>query len=139
MITLPLFFQLIIMNKQVNYLVENIIAQAKLFLEDADEFYPFGSIITSENELKPCSIFLEDENPPSIQIFKLLESYIQDGLAMKKYILGAIGLNIIINNDDSTSILEIKIYQQGDLPIESFFFRYTKSENEYYFNQINLA
>gem|GEM_PF-2252716 len=118
-------------------MVQTTLAQAKLFLQDADEFYPFGTILTKENELKPCGVFLEEENPSSSQIFKLLESYVLDKLAKKECMAAVICLDVLINSDIPKPALDIRIYHQDIPELQHIFFLYTKEEGAYSFKQVS--
>ena len=53
------------MDDQKRLLVDSILQQAKYFLEQAGEFYPFASIIDKENNLRPVSLHSEEEYPDS--------------------------------------------------------------------------
>lgn len=124
------------MEARINDLVQTILAQAKLFLEDADEFYPFGTVLTKENELKPCGVFLEEDCPSSSHVFSLLESAILKGIAANQYLSAAIGLDVLLNDGDPGSALEIRLYHLNNPIVERIVFAYTKTGSTYSFSQI---
>jgi len=56
-------------EKNEERLINNVLEQAKYFLEDADEFYPFGASIT-KNELRPMSAYDGNEYPKSVDLIR---------------------------------------------------------------------
>ena len=103
------------MREEEMLLTENLKAQAKYFLEDAGEFYPFGAALDLQNKIKPLSVYLNEEFPTSEMVFKELEIAIKKKLDDGNYIEAAIGFDINIkNNKGMSSALRVKIFSRDD-------------------------
>lgn len=65
--------------------IENLIGvlkkQAEVFLEDADEFYPFGVVLNHAGDVRSIGVFLENDHPQSMEALGLLEKAIDQGLS----------------------------------------------------------
>jgi hypothetical protein len=125
------------MQDSIKYLITTIIGQAKYFLEDADEFYPFGSAITKDNKLRPIGIYLDDDNPSSSRVLDALKYSLFEGLKRKDYLLAAIGVDVFIKIDnEKKSALQIKVYDQNAKEIKDSIFHYFKQNGTYIFQEI---
>lgn len=103
------------MNKNEILLIENIKLQAKYFLEEVEEFYPFGACINSENLLKPIGLYLENDFPSSQEVLSELTKAIKKFLKDGSYIIAAIGIDVSIKRqEDNISALRIIIYSKID-------------------------
>src|SRR5687768_16461934 len=103
------------MDDQKSPLIDSILQQAKYFLEQAGEFYPFGSIIDNENRIRPVSLYSQDEYPDSGKILMDLENVLINGIHVNRILLAAIGADAYIKGDTNTnnaqqSALEIRLY-----------------------------
>jgi hypothetical protein len=117
-------------------LEKNILSQAKYFLENADEFYPFGSIINNKNEVQPLGIYFGEENPKSQDVLNRLQFQINEGIKNKTYKYGAIGIDIYINKNSPSGIeKKTAIEVQFLFPNDSIkkIFLYYKTNNQYSF------
>lgn len=59
--------------KEQNAINQHIIAQAKVFLDEADEFYPFATAISTEGLFIPIGANLENDNPSSELLIEMLD------------------------------------------------------------------
>jgi hypothetical protein len=117
------------MDKEDDLLIQNIKYQAKYFLEEAGEFYPFGACIDTEKKLKPVSVFFGEEFPSSKKVLSELEQGIEKHLSVGNYIKAAIGVDVSIQTGESKiNALRIKIYE-GNLESKYYDFPYSISEN----------
>ncbi|RFZ81685.1 hypothetical protein DYU05_17830 [Mucilaginibacter terrenus] len=114
------------MKDSVEQLTDNIKLQAEAFLLDAGEFYPFGASISTKGVLRPLSAYSESDNPPSIELINLLESYIKRSVLDGKYLIAAIGIDVNIKeNDMNIDAIEVRYFEP-----ERVFKRYYKYQIE---------
>ncbi len=112
-----------------NILKKNIVEQTKYYLENTGEFYPFGAIIDKTEILRPIGVYFGKENPDSIEVLNHLEEGIKKGISNGDYLLGAIGMDVLIpvktdmGSVEKKDALEIIIYdQKGDM--DKYYFLY---------------
>jgi hypothetical protein len=101
------------MNDLRKQLLDNIKMYAEAFLLDADEFYPFGSLIKTSGEIVPVAAYTEDENdmPPSDDVLKLLQSRLESNV---DYLIAAIGVDILLGlNNQKCDALQIRVFEAG--------------------------
>lgn len=84
-------------------LTNNILSQAKYFLHEAGEFYPFGAAINMQQQLRPVSFFTGEEFPEAGEVLRLLEESLNKGITEKEYSMAAIGVDVNITNGSETS------------------------------------
>lgn len=75
----------------VERLKESIISQAKSYLEQFGEFFPFGAVIDKNNNRSPLGVYLGDEHPPSTEVIQNLEEAFKAGIQEGEYIAIAMG------------------------------------------------
>jgi hypothetical protein len=122
-------------NKKV--LTNDIIAQAKLYLEDADEFYPFGTVIDNGHNIKPVSYYGGEEFPDSTELLEKLEEVIKAGIAKRDYLVAAIGVDVFLTvNGEKKTALQIRFYS-SDSALKLYFIYY-KKDGEYFFEPHNI-
>lgn len=98
----------------LNYLI----GQAKYFLEEEGEFYPYGTVIDAELQIKPLGYYSEQEYPEPAQVLNDLETAVREGLSNGKYLAASIGVMVMIKadeqeteaTDDLKSALQVRIY-----------------------------
>jgi hypothetical protein len=84
--------------------------QAKYFLNDAKEFYPFGTLLLTDGTLKPISAYLEGEYPDSSQLLKILEQDLAKRLLNKEILACAIGVDVYYRTSlDKEKVTAIEI------------------------------
>lgn len=124
-------------NENKKGLTNNIIAQAKLYLEDADEFYPFGTVIDKGHNIKPVSYYGGKEYPDSTELLEKLEEVIKAGIANSDYLVAAIGVDVFVTvNSEKKTALQIRFYSSGSALI--LYFIYYKKDGEYFFEAHNI-
>jgi hypothetical protein len=117
-------------------LIDNVLFQAKTFLADAGEFFPFGSVIDRDGNLKPVGIYFGDDHPQSTEVLERIEQAIIDGLKKHDYRIAAIGLDVAINTRINTVLerkdaVEIRIYELDTPQHKKFYYTYEKNESGY--------
>lgn len=123
-------------KEKTEELITTIIAQAKYFLNQADEFYPFGAIIDNTGLIKPISIYWGEDFPNSAEVLNQLESSIKAGIKSGDYLCGAIGVDVYTNvnntnKDEKRDALEVRYYQGENCYTNQYF--YYKTNGEYSF------
>ena len=115
----------------VKSIKENIILQAKIFLNEAKEFYPFGAVIDAKGDLKPVGIFFGEEHPDSGQVIDRLGAALYEGLEKGNYKIVGMGIDIYLpgEGDKKRSAIEIRIMDINGL--------IAKFRLPYQFNQFN--
>lgn len=117
---------------------DNIVAQAKYFLENADEFYPFGAVVNKENKLKPVGIYLEEDNPASKVVLIELEKALKNGIDANEYLIGAIGVDVYLTvNNEKRNALEVRIYTHD--MFEKYYYLYLKDDDGYSFHEHKIG
>lgn len=123
------------LNKEkTEELINVIIGQAKYFLNQADEFYPFGAIIDNTGLIKPVSIYWGEDFPNSIEVLNNLENSIRSGIKSGDYLCGAIGVDVYTNvnsanKEENKDALEVRYYQGENCYTNQYF--YHKANGEY--------
>lgn len=111
----------------------NIISQAKYFLDNMDEFYPFGAVVDNLEAVKPISFYNGDEFPSSKLIIGYLEKIIIDGIQNSEYLSGAIGIDILIKLEgEEKNAIEIREYSAQGQSISRV--EYFKKDEQYFFH-----
>lgn len=118
-------------EQDIDQLKLNILRQAKHFLEEFGEFYPFGAGITSKGQVKPIGVFFGDDFPKPLTVLHNLEQAIDDDIANGKYLAVAIGVNVRTKADNSNEFIdaiEVRIAHHQYKPI-NVYIPYTVSPN----------
>lgn len=128
------------MQDKIKELKTTILSQAKYFLEESGEFYPFAFVISKENRIKPIGAYFEGDYPSSAAIVELLEKTVFDGLKKKEYLLGAVASDVFTNIDnEQRSALQIRIYDGDANEVSSTFYSYFKKVESYFFREIGAS
>ena len=127
------------MNNQTIELLKNgIIEQAKYFLQEVGEFYPFGLAINSKGEIVPVGVYFGEEHPDSVIVITELGKVLFNGLKSGEYEIAAMGIDIFVNdnnvNSKKESALEIRIMNNEKL-LAKYIVPYIISNNEVIFRQ----
>jgi hypothetical protein len=106
----------------IDIIVKSSIKRATAFLNDAQEFYPFGSIIDKDGEIIPVGFYDEREFLPSKEIIEILEKELLKSIQIEESKAVAIGVDVFINNNgEKKNALLIKISENGIDWIEKYF------------------
>lgn len=126
-------------NNAIEALKKNILDQAKYYLENANEFFPFGAAIDKNDDLKPFGIYFGEDHPTALDVLKKLEKSLENAIENNEYLFAAIGLDIYLNTNMSKTIekktaLEIRFYCKQSTP-KKYYFLYFKKGNKYLFEE----
>jgi len=102
------------LTKEEKDLLKICTDQAKYFLSNAGEFFPFGLGLDQKKEFHPIGVYLENEHPSTLEVLNVLTQGIAKGIAEKKYLLAGIctgvSVNRVINNvSNKLDAIEVKI------------------------------
>lgn len=102
-------------KNNIEKIQKNILAQAKYFLDDADEFFPFGAAIDKNDIIKPIGIYSEDEQPDSQILYEQLEASLKNGLMVGEYLMVAIALDVYVHvsqnrKKEKAAAIQIKFF-----------------------------
>ncbi|QEH41137.1 hypothetical protein [Chitinophaga sp. XS-30] len=122
--------------------IENLIGilkkQAEVFLEDADEFYPFGAAFNRAGDVRPMGVFLENDHPQSVEVSGLLEKAIDQGLSNGDYEVAAICLDVFLSSgNNKISAMEVRMFRKG-IRVKKCYIHYYKKKGEYFFEDIDV-
>jgi hypothetical protein len=120
------------MKYMIEILINNILGQAKYYLEAAGEFYPFGAVINKDDSLSPLGFYPGEEYPASKTLIIGLEKAIKEGLEKNEYKAAAIGIDVLINSgNEKKDAIQIHLYSEAVIELRIFY--YYKKEGEYIF------
>lgn len=126
------------MEQEIERLLENITNQAKHFLAEAGEFYPFGSVIKPDGKLVPLGVYLENDHPDSNQVLQILEQSIKTRLARKEAIAAGIGLDVLykpIGKAEKVDAVKMMMLTEKGEAID-YYLPYKKEEGKFIFDKI---
>lgn len=83
------------MSREPDNQLSVIIEQARLFLTDAGEFYPFGVIVKIDGSLSPVGVQMDNDHPDSTEVLEMLQESILQSLKNKEAVAGAICLDVL--------------------------------------------
>lgn len=112
---------------------DNIIAQAKYFLSDAGEFFPFGAYINHKDEIIPLAVYLENENPESSAVLELLQRAIDLKLSTGEAKIAGIGTDVFyrpVPEVEKKSAIHIQILQNNS-DTTSYYVPYRKENGNF--------
>jgi hypothetical protein len=125
-------------REKKNLVIENVLFQAKHFLEHAGEFYPFGTIIDSDDEIRPLGLQMEEDFPKSSEMLRVLKNAVTERIANCQYKCAAIGVDVVVTkNSKKVDALEI-LFFNSDLGIEKMSYQYSKNGIKYEFELIEV-
>ena len=127
-------------KEKINLLINNVLSQAKYYLDEADEFYPFGAAIDNNNSVRPIGIFFDEDHPESLQVFTKLQEAIKQKISIGEYEFAAIGMDVYINSDNNSkgkiSAIQINTYSKNST--DTTYFKYEKSDSGYVFERSSI-
>ncbi|CAM1348695.1 hypothetical protein [Tenacibaculum ascidiaceicola] len=88
------------MIKEEQNLKALMFKQATAFLEDAEEFFPYGTIVKTNGETVPVGVYDGNEYIESNEIIDILEKNLSSRILDKEATLAGIGIDVIINHEN---------------------------------------
>jgi len=106
-----------------------MIKQANVFLEDAGEFYPFGTMIDKDGDVIPVGVYDEKEYLPSVEVIEILEKELLNYINDEGCLIVAIGVDVLLNNKEKKqNALMIKTSYDGLSWSEQYYPYHTKNK-----------
>jgi hypothetical protein len=86
--------------------------QGLFYLENVNEFYPFGTIVDKNGKIVPISVQTDSAHPEPVELINLLEVEINNRLQSRDIMAGVIGVDVYINlphkPDKRVSAIELR-------------------------------
>lgn len=92
--------------KEERKLKELMIEQATAFIEDAGEFFPYGTVVKSNGEIVPIGVYDDVEHLSSDKVIDVLEKEIFTQIIKNKVVFAGIGIDVIINVENEEGVSE---------------------------------
>nr|WP_121271548.1 hypothetical protein [Pedobacter schmidteae] len=104
------------MKKNIEKLIKVIKEQVQTFLLDAGEFYPFGTCIDRNDQIKPISAYLNDDFPSSLELISMLEKRLKEGVQNGDFKIGVLVIDVTVKeNNISADAIELRFFQPNNL------------------------
>lgn len=118
----------------VEKLINILKGQAQEFLLEQGEFYPFGTYVNNDGVIKPIAAWSGNDTPPSSELIKILENYIENALSNKGYRAAAVVIDVYTReNGKRYNALELRLYEFNKEPYMRYF-KYNIDGNHIVFN-----
>ncbi len=120
-------------NREV--LIEIIKEQVRLFLLDSGGFFPFGTCIDKQYDIKPLSAYVEDESdsPTSLSLVNLLEKHIKNELLIGNCLLGAIVIDVALKESaESIDAVELRFFTIDKMDTLNLKYKITKDSVDFF-------
>jgi len=113
------------MQNDKERVIDVIKKQAKIFLLDAKEFYPFGTYINRENDIVPAAAHSASEFPASQELIDILERDFIEGIKNDDYKIAVLATDISIKKNGLTRDgIEMRFFEPGK-DVYSQYYTYT--------------
>jgi len=129
-------------DDRVILLKQNILWQAKCFLDNADEFYPFGTAVDHVGKMHTVAMHADSEFPNAGELSFELDQQIKKAIVQKRYTTAAMGVNVDIVKELKQgeairqSAIRVSFYV-GESVFDKYFL-YKKGENGYFFESYDF-
>jgi hypothetical protein len=115
-----------------------IVEQAKFFLSEVGEFYPFGAMVNADGSIVPLGVQLENDYPNLMEVILVLEEAIIDKLKNREAKIGGIGTDVNykpINETEKRSAIQIRILQVNG-ESKDFYLTYSNVNGKFIYEEI---
>jgi hypothetical protein len=129
-----------ITDQQYQQLLDSLIGQAKYFLEEAGEFYPYGSVLDADLQVRPLGFYSDEEYPEAKEVLMQLETAVKEGLKNGTYLAAVIGVDVLVTvpgegNSEKRNALEVRTYSEDALVFIGYSI-YEKTDEGYTFGPL---
>jgi hypothetical protein len=128
----------LIMEKEINILIDNIINQTRCFLVNAGEFYPFAAVIKPDRSIAPLGAYLENDQPESTEVLQILEESIKLRFIKKEAVVAGIGLDVLYKpagESEKIDALKIMILTEEGYS-KDYYLPYKNINGEFVFHRL---
>ncbi|MCR5889979.1 hypothetical protein LRS06_19825 [Hymenobacter sp. J193] len=111
------------MEQAIEAVKNMVVQQAKHFLTEAGEFYPFGAVQKADGTLVPVVAGAAEDLPESQPLLELLEQSIRHQLTTGVSNVGAIGLDVRLRfslDTPATDALQIRLLTAEGYSVDYF-------------------
>jgi hypothetical protein len=103
------------MSNTLEGLIMTTEEQVQMFLLAAGEFYPFAACINRENRIKPIGVYLENDNPSSLEVVAILEINIREGMENGDYKMAVLAIDVTIKEENvDFDAVELRIFDMNN-------------------------
>lgn len=100
-------------NKTFDDLIDLMLLQAQKFLEDMGEFFPYASVLSSNEELSTLGIYNDiDDDFNAKKAIDIFSDNIKKDIDNGNILIGAIGIDVLLNEPNKNGIM-IKATDNG--------------------------
>lgn len=99
-------------DKTFEDLIELMLSQAKRFLEELGEFFPYASVLDSQKQLSTLGIYDDKTDFDANKAIEIFEGEIKKRIDNGEILLGAIGINGFVRAENKNVIL-LKVTNDG--------------------------
>ena len=107
-------------NKTFDDLIDLMLSQAKRFLEEMGEFFPYGSVLKSDTTLGTLGVYNDDDvDFNATKAIDIFSNNIIKSIKNNEILLGAIGIDVTVNGTENA--IMIKVTNDGEEWHEKYF------------------
>lgn len=99
-------------KKTFNNLIEIMLLQAKTFLNEMGEFFPYGSVLTNKQTIKTIGLYNDEKELTATEGIDILSTDITKSIESGDVLIGAIGIDVIISDSKENGLM-IKATDDG--------------------------
>jgi len=100
-----------------------LIDQAKYFLANAGEFYPFGAVISTDGDIVPLGAQFENDRPTPQEVIGVLENSILRKLSKNEVKIAGIGTDVNYKPAGETekkSAIQVRILESSGVSVDYY-------------------
>ncbi|THD32378.1 MAG: hypothetical protein DI588_07090 [Flavobacterium johnsoniae] len=86
--------------------------QAKVFLDEMGEFFPYGSVLTNKQTIDTLGLYNDEKELTVTEGIDILSNYIIKSIQCGDILIGAIGIDVVISNSKESGLM-IKATEDG--------------------------
>ncbi|MEO6176915.1 MAG: hypothetical protein ABIP27_17310 [Flavobacterium circumlabens] len=102
-----------IKSKTFDDLIDLMLLQAQKFLEEIGEFFPYASVLSSDEELTTIGIYNDSDNDFNAKkAINIFQNNIQKEIENGSVLIGAIGIDVLIKETNENAIM-VKVTDDG--------------------------
>ncbi len=110
--------------------LQSAIDQARLFLKEMGEFFPYASVVDNEGNVRPYGLYVEEDEQDARHMLQVLRELLDADLDTGVISVYVIATNVSITGlgeGVSSDAVEFRLRRLGQAPhsVEIFYMRYT--------------
>ena len=116
-----------------------IIDQAKYFLQNAGEFYPFGAMLSVAGSVVPIGVQMENDHPKPQEVIEILENTVIEKLKSRgEAKLAGIGTDVYyvpVGQTEKKSAIQIRILHTNGESVD-YYLTYRKVAEKFIYEEL---